>query len=153
MGNNDIGNAPPLLELNNDFHETIARLSRRESIKQSELRRIRIVLCLNGMPVHFSRLADMLGHDRETVSCWYVRIWEANMHWDEMVKNVLKEQGHAGVNLRKERLAQEIFADKPRSGAPCRYTIEQYTRIVALALRPPAEYGRPITHWTARELS
>ena len=83
-----------------------------------------------------------------------MRIWEttANVLWGEMVENVLKEQGHAGANLRKERLAQEIFADKPRSGAPCRYNIEQYTRIVALALKPPSEYARPITHWSAREL-
>ena len=98
-------------------------------------------------------IAGELGHDRETVSCWYARIWVANALWGEMVENVLKEQGHAGANLRKERLAQEIFADKPRSGAPCRYNIEQYTRIVALALRPPSEYARPITHWSARELA
>ena len=138
MGNNGIGHVPLSLELNNDFHETIIRLFRRESIKQSELRRIQIVLCLNGRPVHFSELADELGHDRETVSCWYARIWAANVLWGEMVENVLKEQGHAGANLRKERLAQEIFADKPRRGAPCRYNIEQYTRIVALALKPPS---------------
>jgi hypothetical protein len=70
-----------------------------------------------------------------------------------MVENALKEPGHAGTDLRKERLVREIFADRPRTGAPCSYSIEQYTQIVALALRQPSEYARPITHWSARELA
>jgi hypothetical protein len=141
------------LELNADFLETIDRLYRRESASRSELRRIKIVLHLLGKAVHFSNTAGELGHDRETVSCWYHRAWAANLLWDELVENALKEPGHAGTELRKERLAREIFADNPRSGAPCKYSIEQYTQLVALALRPPSEYARPITHWTARELA
>lgn len=141
------------MELNADFHETIVRLYGRESANRSELRRIRIVLYLLGRPVHFSSLADELGHDRETVSCWYHRAWAANVLWSEMVENALKEPGHAGTDLRKERLVREIFADRPRTGAPCSYSIEQYTQIVALALRQPSEYARPITHWSARELA
>ena len=141
------------MELNADFLETIVRLYGRESASRSELRRIRIILHLLGKPVHFSNIAGELGHDRETVSCWYHRAWAANLLWDELVENALKEPGHAGTELRKERLAREILADNPRSGAPCKYSIEQYTRLVALALRPPSEYARPITHWTARELA
>lgn len=41
----------------------------------------------------------------------------------------------------------------PERTGTCRYNIEQYTRIVALALKPPSEYARPITHWSARELA
>lgn len=70
-----------------------------------------------------------------------------------MVEDILNEPGHAGPILRKERLVRRILADRPRSGAPCTYSVEQYTEIVALALKPPSDYGRPITHWTARELT
>ena len=115
---------------------------------------MKIVLSMLRKPAHFSGLADhQLGHDRETVSCWYRRTLAANAPWPEMVENALNEPVHAGTSLRKERLVREIFADKPRSGAPCSYSIEQYTRLVALALKPPSEYARPITHWTARELA
>ena len=41
----------------------------------------------------------------------------------------------------------------PRSGAPTTYSAEQYTQIVSLALMPPPECDRPITQWTARELT
>ena len=143
----------PPLELNSDFHETIVRLHGRESTSKSELRRMDIVLSMLSNPVHFSGLADELGHDREMVSCWCRRALMANAPWPEMVENALNEPGHAGTNLRKERLVREIFADKPRSGAPCTYSVEQYTQLVALALKPPSEYARPITHWTARELA
>jgi transposase len=44
------------------------------------------------------------------------------------------------------------LADAPRSGRPDTFTAEQYCRIIALACEEPKEHGRPITHWTAREL-
>jgi hypothetical protein len=112
-----------------------------------------IVLSMLSNPFPFSGLADELGHDRGTVACWYRRTLAANALWPEMVENALNEPGHAGTNLRKERLVREIFADKPRSGAPCTYSVEQHTQLVAPALKPPSEHARPITHWTARELA
>ena len=68
-------------------------------------------------------------------------------------KNIVNEPGHAGELLRKERLAEQILSDASRSGAPATYSAEQYTQIISLALVPPSEFNRPITHWTARELA
>ena len=65
----------------------------------------------------------------------------------------VEEPGHAGEVLRKERLAEQILSDSYRSGAPATYSAEQYTQIIALALMPPSDYNRPITQWTARELT
>ena len=47
----------------------------------------------------------------------------------------------------------EILDDAPRSGAPPKFTSEQYCRILAVALEPPENSGRPITNWTDRELA
>ncbi len=69
-----------------------------------------------------------------------------------MVEQTLQETGHAGDELRKLRLAKRILADKPRSGAPATYTIEQYTAIIKITLQPLSEFNRPISNWTAREL-
>jgi transposase len=44
------------------------------------------------------------------------------------------------------------LADAPRSGRPDTFTGEQICAVIALACEKPAEHGRPITHWTAREL-
>lgn len=47
----------------------------------------------------------------------------------------------------------ERLQDDPRPGAPLTFTAEQWCQIVALACEPPAESGRPISHWTPRELA
>lgn len=43
--------------------------------------------------------------------------------------------------------------DAPRPGAPAKFSLEQITQLYALACDPPAKYGRPISHWSPRELA
>ncbi len=40
-----------------------------------------------------------------------------------------------------------------RSGVPPKFTAEQLTQIIAVACEEPEESGRPVTHWTPRELT
>lgn len=47
----------------------------------------------------------------------------------------------------------ERLNDAPRSGAPLSFTLEQITHLYAIACSPPEQYGRPISHWTSRELA
>ena len=47
----------------------------------------------------------------------------------------------------------ERLQDAKRSGAPARFTLEQILHLFALACEAPAIYGRPISHWSARELA
>jgi transposase len=41
---------------------------------------------------------------------------------------------------------------RPRSGRPDTFTAEQTCQIIAVACEKPEIYGRPITHWSGREL-
>lgn len=43
--------------------------------------------------------------------------------------------------------------DQERIGAPVKFSMEQVIELFALACSPPEDYGRPISHWTARELA
>src|SRR5215813_12615506 len=43
--------------------------------------------------------------------------------------------------------------DAPRPGAPATFSAEQWCQIIALACEPPEASGRPISHWTPRELA
>jgi putative transposase len=52
-----------------------------------------------------------------------------------------------------EMSVEERLADAGRSGKPATFTIEQLTHLYALACDPPEKYGRPISHWTPRELA
>lgn len=48
---------------------------------------------------------------------------------------------------------EERLQDAPRPGAPARITADQRCQIEALACEKPEASGRPITHWTAREIA
>lgn len=43
--------------------------------------------------------------------------------------------------------------DLERIGAPVKFSMEQVIELFALACSKPEDYGRPISHWTARELA
>ena len=48
---------------------------------------------------------------------------------------------------------EDRLADAPRPGAPAHLTANQRCQIEALACEQPEKSGRPITHWTAREIA
>jgi putative transposase len=47
----------------------------------------------------------------------------------------------------------ERLQDAARPGAPATFSAEQWCQIIALACEPPEASGRPISHWTPRELA
>jgi len=48
---------------------------------------------------------------------------------------------------------EDRLQDAPRPGAPARITADQRCQIEALACEKPEKSGRPITHWSAREIA
>ena len=47
----------------------------------------------------------------------------------------------------------ERLQDAERPGAPATFSLEQILQLFAIACKNPQTYGRPISHWTARELA
>jgi transposase len=52
-----------------------------------------------------------------------------------------------------ELSVEERLEDLARPGAPARITADQVCQIVAMACEEPEESGRPISHWTNREIA
>jgi putative transposase len=75
-------------------------------------------------------VARYLGTSRLTVRRWR-RYW-------------LERQAYA---------VPERLQDAARPGAPATFSVEQWGQIMALACEPPATSGRPISHWTPREVA
>jgi putative transposase len=90
-------------------------------------------------------IAQILGCERHSAGLWRRR-W-ANA-FDRLVLVECCEGLHA---LR--RAVQELLADLPRPGAPGKFTAEQVTQILAVACELPEDSGRPVSHWTPRELA
>lgn len=53
----------------------------------------------------------------------------------------------------KELSAFQRLKDLERVGTPVKFNMEQVIELFALACSPPEDYGRPISHWTAKELA
>ncbi len=110
-------------------HELEA-LIRGHNTPQKLVRRAKIVL-LRAQGMSRAAIATDLGVQSGVVTTWAQR-------WRDT----------AG----KDRCARERLVDLPRPGTPDTFTPEQLCQIVAIACESPAEYDRPVTHWTAREL-
>ncbi len=46
-----------------------------------------------------------------------------------------------------------LLSDEQRPGGPAKFSLEQIVQIVAVACEQPESSGRPISHWTPRELA
>ena len=88
-------------------------------------------------------IALQVGLNRQQVGIWRQRwrdAWEALCVWECTEPHRLREA------------ILDVLADAPRPGAPATFTAQQVSQIVALACEPPKLSGRPIDHWTLREL-
>ena len=90
-----------------------------------------------------SQIAAELGLERHQVGIWrrrWQKAWESLTRWECAQPRQLREA------------LRETLRDAPRSGGPGKFTGEEVVRILAVACEDPALSGRPISHWTRREL-
>jgi hypothetical protein len=88
-------------------------------------------------------IALPVGLNRQQVGIWRQRwrdAWEALCVWECTEPHRLREA------------ILDVLCDAPRPGTPATFTAGQVSQIVALACEPPKLSGRPIDHWTLREL-
>src|SRR3954466_13566205 len=90
-------------------------------------------------------IAQRVGLTHRQVGRWRRR-WAGA--WDRLIDIECCESRAA---LR--RAIEAVLGDEPRPGAPAKFPPEQVTRILGVACEPPEKSGRPITHWTAHELT
>jgi putative transposase len=61
---------------------------------------------------------------------------------------------HRWLELGESTLPVEVrLADAERPGAPAKFTLEQQVQLMAIACEDPGLSGRPISHWSGRELA
>lgn len=125
----------------------LARIVRRASSPQQLVARAKLVLGA-AAGENNARAGRRAGVSRETARLWRER-WAAG--GEALLAADL--EGAAGDDRALEAVILGVLADEPRPGAPATFTPEQLCQIMALACTPPAEAGRPIDHWTPRELA
>jgi putative transposase len=115
--------------LSDEERKELETLVRAGKTPQRIVFRARIILTLAQVR-NVTEAAERLRTRRETA-----RIWR--QYWVE----------RAGLP------SAQRLADAERPGTPPTITPEQWCKILALACEEPEKSGRPITHWTPRELA
>jgi transposase len=123
------GPKPPAVSLSEEERQALHTMIRAHKTPQHLSFRAHVILLLaEGLSA--PDVARRLGTTRTTVRRW-------RRHW-------FKRQGCA---------VPERLQDAMRPGAPATFSAEQWCQLIALACEPPEASGRPISHWTPRELA
>lgn len=123
--------APKPLQLADPEREQLWQIVNRHRTPQQIALRARIILLADEGYNH-REIARALNISREMASLWRNR-------WLELsVKNL--------------EVVQRL-ADAERLGGPMTFSLEQILQLFALACEKPEIFGRPLSHWSARELA
>jgi putative transposase len=90
-------------------------------------------------------IAARLGGERHAVGVWRRR-------WAQAFDRLVLVECCEGLPALRRAIA-ELLGDRPRPGCPGTFTPEQITQVLAVACEPPEDSGRPVSHWTPRELA
>ena len=123
-----------VVKLSDDEQHGLEKLIKRHQIGQQIALRARIVLAAAG-GLKNKEIAEVYNVTLDTVSLWRKR-------WVKLQDISLDD-----LSL------EDRLQDAPRPGAPAKITADQRCRIEALACETPEKSGRPITHWSAREIA
>jgi putative transposase len=139
------GPKPLSVTLSEKQRGLLEHLSRRQTSPHRLVRRVQTILAAAD---GFSNdaIARRLNLCRDTVRDWRQR-------WQEGTQAL--EAADAAGDADKVLLAriEALLADAPRSGSPGDFSAEQLAQIISVACESPEDGGRPVTHWTPRELA
>jgi putative transposase len=139
------GPPPATIDLSNRQRALLEQIRQRHTAPQRLVRRVLVLLALADNP-GLQATAEDLGLSRISVRLWRDRWLAAAEGLAQAERDHLSDSQWLGLITR-------ILDDAPRPGGPATFTPEQIVRIVAVACEPPERSGRPISHWTHRELA
>ncbi len=139
------GPKPPAIDLTPRQRDLLLRLTRRHSAPQQLVRRARLVL-LAADGANNTQISQQLPLDRVQVCRWRTR-------WRAAAPRLTALEATEPEDAALLQAIEDLLADAPRPGTPPKFSPEQVVQLVAVACEPPADSGRPISHWTPRELA
>ena len=135
----------PTVQLTIRQRTCLEQILRRQTSSQRLVRRAKILLALetSANECHVMRQMHL---NRETVRVWRRR-------WLACAPKLEQLETDEGSDKALCTMIVEALTDHPRPGTPATFTAEQIVQIVAVACEDPADSGRPVSHWTPREVA
>ena len=135
----------PRVQLTTRQRACLEQIIRRQTSPQRLVRRAKILLALEtgANECHVMRQMHL---NRGTVRVWRQR-------WLAFAPKLAQLEADEGSDKTLCTMIVEALTDHPRPGTPATFTAEQIVQIVAVACEDPADSGRPVSHWTPREVA
>ena len=123
----------------------VEQIARRQTNPQRLVRRAKLLLAMDAGATN-SQIARQMHLNRGTVCLWRHR-------WLALTPKLAQGEVEGVSDKALTTMIAAVLTDTPRPGTPATFTAEQIVQIVAVACEPPEESGRPISHWTPREVA
>jgi putative transposase len=123
----------------------LEQIARRQTSPQRLVRRAKILLAL-GTGATQCHVMRQMHLNRGTVQVWRRR-------WCALAPALESLEADEGSDKALTAKIVEALTDYLRPGTPATFTAEQIVQIVAVACEDPADSGRPVSHWTPREVA
>lgn len=123
----------------------LERLVRAYTTPQHIAQRARIVL-MSAETMRNVAQAAVLDVDHQRIRRWRVR-------WAACQAAIAAAEADQGEDVYIDDLVLSVLSDERRAGRKPTFTAEQVAQIIAAACETPAQCGREVSHWTARELA
>lgn len=125
--------------------DVLTQIVRRHDSPQQLARRAKVVL-LAAEKQNDEQIAPQVALCVKTVRCWRTR-------WNHQAEKTAAVEIDGNEKALREWIAGTVLADDPYNGKRGKYTPEQITQLYAIACENPQDCGRPISHWSCRELA
>jgi len=139
------GPAATPIQVSSTQRALLQRLAQRQTAPRRLVRRAELILALLANPC-IDAVARQLRLTRVSVRLWRDRWLAAQASLGQAEQEPLSAS-------QRLSLIEQVLDDAPRPGTPATFGPEQVVQIVAVACEPPEKSGRPIDHWTPRELA
>ena len=123
----------------------LEQIARRQTSTQRLVRRAKILLALE-TGANQCQVMRQMHLNRGTVQVWCRR-------WCALAAKLEQREADEGSDKALTTVIVEALTDHPRSGTPATFTPEQIVQMVAVACEDPMDSGRPVSHWTPREVA
>jgi putative transposase len=135
----------PRVQLTVQQQASLEQIVRRQTRPQRLVRRAKVLLAL-GTGATACEVARQMPLKRGTVRTWRQR-------WLALAPKLEQIEADRGRDKALLTMSVDALTDHPRPGTPATFTAEQIVQIVAVACEDPADSGRPVSHWTPREVA
>lgn len=128
------------ITLREDEKKILEKIVKKKNSSQAKVLRSKIILEASSNKSN-QKISEEFDINYRTVKLWRDKYFE-NISKLKMLKDKELENF----------IIKEVLVDKQRAGTPSEFTIEEITKIIAIACEKPENSGYPISHWTIREL-